>query len=166
MKKIARKIFLALKPYTMDLYVYKFDLRQPVPDIKARIDIDIKTKEKKTLFEKRITFLAFHNGQLTNKADLIFNNLLGRQLGLGGYPVMGNAETNKTFRGKNIMGFTLVTLFDYYLKMKDKDTVYIFTSFDNFSMQSVMDKVGCEKLYRVKIKRVLGFMVNKKIINA
>jgi hypothetical protein len=165
MKKTIRKILIALRPYTLDTYVYKYDLAQPIPDVKARIELDVKSSKKKTLLGEQIVFSAFNNGKLANKTALIFNNLLGIQLGYKGYPLLGNGETYPEFRGNNIHGHMLVYILNYYLSRDEKKTVYMFIAPDNIPVQKVMDKVGCERLYRVKVKRILGLCMHKKIVN-
>jgi hypothetical protein len=163
--KIIRKMVAALRPYTLDTYVYKYDLAQPIPEVKARIDLDIKSSRKRTLLGEQIVFSAFNNGKLANKTALIFNSLLGIQLGYKGYPLLGNGETYPEFRGNNIHGYMLTHILNYYLGRGEKKTVYMFIAPENIPVHKVMDKVGCQRLYRVKAKRVLGFCVHKEIVN-
>lgn len=161
MKKI-RKILYALRPYTIDVYVYTFDLSQPIPEIQPKIDIRLEII-KPAGKNGNIVFSAWHGSEHVNTTHLVFKSLLARQIGFKNVPILGNGETREKFRGNNVHGFMLSSILRHYLSMNVQKRVYMFIAPDNFAVHKVMDKVSCKRMFRVKVSRLLGICVNKEI---
>jgi hypothetical protein len=162
---IIRKILHTLRPQKVDVLVYVYDLAKPIPNIEANISLDIKTWEEKTFFGRRYVFFAYHEGDLTNRLDVVVNTILVAQLGFGNSPVVSNGTTKEPYRGNNIQGHMTCHLLRFCKERNLSDKVYAFIIPDNHASVKVMEhKVGYEFLYRVKLYRLLGLVIYKSII--
>jgi hypothetical protein len=164
MRKKIKKILHALSPHKVDVYVYLFDLKKEIPDLQPRIGLDVEMRERKEFFEKGYAFTARHEGRLANETQLVFSSMLARQLGYKGVPILGNGITFPEFRGNNIHGFMLATILKFYRDKKEQYKVYMFIDTNNHTVMKVMGKLGCERLFRAKVSRLLGIVIKKEIL--
>jgi hypothetical protein len=127
-------------PKKLDLLLYKFDLKEKIPEIIA--DIPIEILKKKTL--RTIRYSVNLNGKEIHHSEVFKNLYLLHQFGYKIEPAIGNCETHSNYRGMKIFPNVLSSIL-LDLQLQENKCVYILVSPNNFSSIHGIEHVGFKK---------------------